>query len=103
VWARTHRLFRGRDGAVRSQANIWYLAVWAAVLSSTARRARGRRGSRVLVGLLVFATGIAAGNAIALFRRLRRPAAAAAWAWASSQWSRVRSDDVLLLLRATST
>jgi len=100
VWARTHRLFRGRDGAVRSQANIWYLAVWAAVLSlnQLAVLAAGR-GSRVLVGLLVFATGIAAGNAIALFRRLRRlPAAAALGVGLLAMGAASGADDVLLLL-----
>ena len=73
LWARTHRLFRGGDGAVRSRANLWYLAVWASVLALNQLVAVvAGRSSRVLVGLLVFSTGIALGNGLALLRRLRR-------------------------------
>jgi hypothetical protein len=100
IWARTHQLFRGRDGAVRSQANIWYLAVWAGVLvlNQLIVLAAGR-GSRVLVGLLVFATGIAAGNTLVLLRRLRRLRAAAALAIGLLAAGGVAgADDVLLLL-----
>ena len=70
LWARTHRLFRGADGAVRSRANLWYLVVWAVVLAlnQLVVLAAGH-ASTVLVGLLVFSTGIAAGNGLALLRR----------------------------------
>jgi hypothetical protein len=77
LWARTHRLFRAADGGVRSRANLWYLAVWAAVLALNQLVAVvADRSSRVLVGLLVFATGIALGNGLVLVRRLRRLRAA---------------------------
>jgi len=98
AWARTHRLFRGRDGAVRSQANIWYLAVWAAVLALNqfAVLAAGR-SSRVLVGLLVLSTGIAVGNALVLLGRLHRlPASVLGVALLAA--GSAGADDVLLLL-----
>ena len=81
VWARTHTLFRTRDGGVRSRASLWYLAVWAAVLTlnQLVVLAAGR-ASTVLVGLLVFSTGIAAGNGLALVRRARILRAAVALA-----------------------
>ena len=98
TWARSHTLFRARDGGVRSRASLWYLGVWAAVLTlnQLVVLAAGH-ASTVLVGLLVFSTGIAAGNGLMLLRRVRILKAAAALALAALG-SAAGADDVLLLL-----
>jgi len=72
LWARTHRLFVA-GGRVRSQANLWFLAIWALVLSlNQLVLLVSNRSSRVLVGLLVLSTGVALGNGFVLLRRFRR-------------------------------
>ena len=98
IWARSHTLFRARDGGVRSQASLWYLAVWAAVLAlnQLVVLAAGH-ASTVLVGLLVFSTGIAAGNGLALLRRVRILKAALALGLVALGLA-AGADDVLLLL-----
>ena len=72
LWARTHRLFVA-GGHVRSQANLWFLAIWALVLSlNQLVLLVSNRSSRVLVGLLVVSTGVALGTGLVLLARFRR-------------------------------
>lgn len=72
LWARTHRLFVA-GGHVRSQANLWFLAIWALVLSlNQLVLLVSNRSSRVLVALLVVSTGVALGNGLVLLARFRR-------------------------------
>jgi hypothetical protein len=100
IWARTHTLFRTSDGGIRSRASLWYLGAWAGILTLNQLVVLAAdRASTVLLGLLVFSTGVAAGNGLSLLRRLRvlRAAATLALGLAASG-ALAGADDVLLLL-----
>jgi hypothetical protein len=100
VWARTQALFRARDGAIRSRGSLWYLAVWAAVLTlNQLVMLVAGRSSPALMGLLVFSTGVAIGNGLVLLRRVRRLRAAVALAMVLVAPAAVAdAEEVLLLL-----
>ena len=100
VWARTHAVFRARDGGIRSRGSLWYLAVWAVVLTLNQLVVLvAGRSSPALMGLLVFSTGVAIGNGLGLLRRVQRLKVAVALVAALVAPAAVAgAEEVLLLL-----